>query len=91
MSARAAAWLAWSLAGLSVAMFVASSAFYMLTRSAQVSSRLGTSLTLSDLLVGVPFLAFPLVGALIASRRPHNPIGLVLPRSRLVVDVHRHD
>jgi two-component system, NarL family, sensor kinase len=28
-------------------------------------------------LVGVPFLAFPLVGALVASRRPHNPIGWI--------------
>jgi hypothetical protein len=28
-------------------------------------------------LVFVPFLAFPLVGALIASKRPHNPIGWI--------------
>jgi hypothetical protein len=75
MSTRAASWLAWSLAALCVAMFVALGALYVLTRSAQVPSSLGTRLTLIDLLVGVPFLAFPLVGALIASRRPHNPIG----------------
>jgi hypothetical protein len=28
-------------------------------------------------LISVPFLAFPIVGALIASRRPHNPIGWI--------------
>jgi hypothetical protein len=76
-STRAASWLAWSLAGLSVAMFVASVAFYILSRSAPVPSSWGTSLTVSGLLLFIPFLAFPLVGALIASRRPHNPIGWI--------------
>jgi hypothetical protein len=75
MSARLASWLSWSLAGLSVAMFVAILALYALLLSAQVPSSLGARFTLIDLLIGVPFLAFPLVGALIASRRPHNPIG----------------
>jgi hypothetical protein len=75
---RSAAWLAWSLAGLTVAMFLAIIAFYVLVRSAQVPTTLGTGLTLIELLVGVPILAFPIVGALIASRRPHNPIGWIL-------------
>jgi hypothetical protein len=73
-----AAWLAWSLAGLTVAMFLAIIAFYVFVRSAQVPTTLGTGLTLIELLVGVPVLAFPIVGALIASRRPHNPIGWIL-------------
>jgi hypothetical protein len=77
MSARTAAWLAWSLAGLSVAMFVSLVVLYVFARSAQVPSSLGTRPTLIDLLVGVPFMAFPLVGALIASRRPENPIGWI--------------
>jgi len=77
VSARAASWLAWSLAALCVAMFVALGALYVLTRSAQMPTSLATRLTLIDLLVGVPFLAFPLVGALIASRRPRNPIGWI--------------
>jgi hypothetical protein len=78
MGARAASWLAWSLAALSVAMFVAIVALYALLRAApQAPGSLGTRFTLTDLLVGVPFLAFPLVGALIASRRPHNPIGWI--------------
>src|SRR3712207_2503417 len=77
MSARAASWLAWSLAALSMVMFLGSVAFFVLTRAAQAeaSSSLVTSRSIIDLLVSVPFLAFPLVGALIASRRPHNPIG----------------
>jgi hypothetical protein len=77
MSHRAAAWLAWSLAGLSVAMFLASVTLYVLARSAQSSGNWVTVGTVSDLLVFVPVLAFPLVGALIASRRPHNPIGWI--------------
>jgi hypothetical protein len=77
MSARSASWLAWSLAGLSVAMFAASIALYVLARSAQVSSGSGASRTVIDLLIGVPFLVFPIVGALIASRRPHNSIGWI--------------
>lgn len=78
MSTHVASWLAWSLAALSVAMFLAIIALYALLRSApQVPGSLSTRLTLMDLLIGVPFLAFPIVGALIASRRPHNPIGWI--------------
>jgi hypothetical protein len=77
MSYRAAAWLAWSLAALSLAMFVAGVPLYVLARAAQGPSSWSTSLTVSGLLTFVPFLAFPVVGALIASRRPHNPIGWI--------------
>ena len=78
MSGRAASLLAWSLSALCVAMFVVIIALYALIRSAlQVPSTLSTSFTLTDLLAGVPFLAFPIVGALIASRRPRNPIGWI--------------
>jgi hypothetical protein len=79
MGSRAAAWLAWSLAALSMVMFLASVAFFVLTRAAQAEapSSLVTSRSIIDLLVSVPFLAFPTVGALIASRRPHNPIGWI--------------
>ena len=78
MSARAAAWLAWSLAGLSVVMFVATVALTIsslyVAPATQPSSTGGT---LGDLLLYVPFLAFPIVGALIASKRPTNPIGWI--------------
>ena len=78
MSGRVASWLAWSLSMLCVAMFLAIVALYVLIRSApQVPSSVSTRFTLTDLLIGVPFLAFPIVGALIASRRPHNPIGWI--------------
>src|SRR3712207_1581409 len=77
MSARPASSLAWSLAGLSVAMFLASGALFVLARSGQVPGGSGASRTLVDLLTSLPVLAFPVVGALIASRRPRNPIGWI--------------
>src|SRR5919107_1472876 len=75
MSTRAPAWLAWALAGLSVAMFLASVVVYVLVRSSQEGP--STSGALSELLIYVPFLAFPIVGALIASRHPRNPVGWI--------------
>jgi len=77
MSPRAASRLAWSLAALSLAMFLATVALFVLARSAHDPSGSSASRTVIDLLISVPFLAFPLVGALIASRRPHNPIGWI--------------
>ena len=77
MSTRASALLAWSLAGLSLAMFVASVTLWVLARSAQLPGDLGASVTPIDMLVSVPVLAFPVVGALIASKRSHNPIGWI--------------
>ncbi len=77
MSFRAASWLAWSVAALSLAIFVATVALFVLTRSAPVPSGSSASRTVLDLLVSVPVLAFPIVGALIASRRPRNPVGWI--------------
>jgi len=76
MSRRAAVWLAWSLAGLSVAMFVGSIALFVLGRVAQSPGE-GTAVDYATFLVYVPFLTFPIVGALVASRRPGNAIGWV--------------
>src|SRR5215204_4642365 len=75
MSTRASAWLAWSLAGLSVAMFLASIVLYVLARSSQEGP--SSSGALGELLILVSFLAFPIVGALIASRHPTNPVGWI--------------
>ena len=75
MSTRAAPRLAWSLAGLSVTMFLAIIVLYVFAHSLHEASSTGG--VLSHLLLYGPFLAFPIVGALIASRRPHNPIGWI--------------
>ncbi len=75
MSPRAAPWLAWSLAGFSVALFVASVPLYVLARSAHVPGGWGADLSLGGLFGHALSLVFPLVGALIASRRPNNTIG----------------
>src|SRR5215218_5321719 len=78
MRSRSASWLAWSLAGLSVAMFVAGVALTILSLSGAPDTRPSSTWgTVGGLLIFVPFLAFPLVGALIASKRPHNPIGWI--------------
>src|SRR5215212_3711612 len=77
MSTRSSSWLAWSLAGLSVAMFVPLVALYVLARSAQSPGNWVTVGTVSDMVGLVPFLAFPIVGVLVASRRPRNPIGWI--------------
>ena len=75
MSSRGTSWLAWSLAALSVVMFVGSAALWVLAHSTHVPRSLDADLTTGSLLGQALFLVFPLVGALIASRRPQNPIG----------------
>ena len=75
MSTRASAWLAWSLAGLCVAMFLASIVLHVLAHYLQEPTSTGD--TLSELLIFLSFLAFPIVGALIASRHPKNPVGWI--------------
>jgi hypothetical protein len=77
MRRRAAAWLAWSLCALSLVMFVATVVLYFLTLSVQPPSSWGTEGLSAVLIFLLPFLAFPVVGALIASRRPNNPIGWI--------------
>src|SRR5215204_566267 len=75
MSTRTASWPAWSLAGLCVAMFLASVVLHVLAHSSQEPTSSGD--TLSELLIFFSFLAFPVVGALIASRHPKNPVGWI--------------
>jgi hypothetical protein len=59
-------------------MFVANVALYIiLPPSAQPPITWGTGGLSIVFVFMVPFLAFPLVGALIASRHPHNPIGWI--------------
>ena len=78
MSARTGAWLAWSLAALSVMMFVAAIALHVLARSVDSPGEWSTLGAVGRVLSFLPFLAFPLVGALVASRRPRNWVGWIL-------------
>jgi hypothetical protein len=74
---RATSWLAWSLAALSVGVLLASFPVYLLARSAPVPASWDASLGIGSQLGSALLLAFPIVGALIASRHPHNPIGWI--------------
>ena len=75
MNTRAASLLAWSLAGLTLAMFVAAIPLWFLARGADLPSSWRADLGVGALVGGVLFLTFPLVGALIASKRPENAVG----------------
>ena len=59
-------------------MFAAGVALFVLARSIQLPSTLEANVTVIDMLTSMPVLAFPVVGALIASRRPRHPIGWIL-------------
>ena len=76
MRHRAAAWLAWSLVALSVALLLGGIALFLVTRSAvpdlQFGGEVGDSSVVADL---VTLLTFSVVGAIIASRHPRNTIG----------------
>ena len=70
MGHRAAVWLAWLLAGVSVAMYAASFVFaFLVLNVADPVKRISIG-DIGGLLVYLPFLAFPIVGALVASKRP---------------------
>jgi MFS-type transporter involved in bile tolerance (Atg22 family) len=91
MSSRASSWLAWSLAGLSLTMLVAGVALTLLFLSGAPDTRPSSTWgTVGALLGGGLFLVFPLVGALIASRRPENAIGWICLAVGLLC-AHRHD
>jgi hypothetical protein len=74
----AAFWLAWSLAALSVIMFVAAIALHVLARSVDSPGQWSTLGAVGRVLSFLPFLAFPLIGAVVASRRPRNWVGWIL-------------
>jgi hypothetical protein len=75
MRSRTATWLAWSLAGLCLALAMATIVLSVLPRPAREEADAWN--TVVDLLLFMTFLAFPTVGALIASRRSRNPIGWI--------------
>jgi hypothetical protein len=77
MMRRVSFWLAWSLAGISFALYAAGFVFAFLTLGVADPVEQVSTGGFGGLLVFLPFLAFPIVGALIASRRPENPIGWI--------------
>ncbi len=82
MSNRTAAPLAWSMWALCVPLTTSGGLLSFLTASGQLSA--GSGLVI---LLGVLLLTFPTVGALVASRRPENPIGWIFCAVGLVLGV----
>jgi hypothetical protein len=75
MSTRVTSWVAWSLACLGVASFVLAVILHIATLPVRPPGSWGTGGISTPVWAIVPFLPFLIVGALIASRRPKNPIG----------------
>ncbi len=76
MNARSAAWLAWSLCVVSLVLMVLALTFLFLSGSAALPSEFG-SLWGTILLITIDF-ALPILGGLIASRRPDNLVGWLI-------------
>jgi hypothetical protein len=72
MSRRAASYLAWSLCALCVALAVASLILGLFNGRTLVEIFIAWSITFATLIV-----SFSVIGALIASHRPENPIGWI--------------
>jgi hypothetical protein len=77
MSARATTWLACSLAALCVLVFLVALALQIATLPVRPPSSWGIGGLSTPFWATMPFLPFPIVGALIASRRARNPIGWI--------------
>ena len=85
-SSRAAAWLAWSLVTLSVALLVGGIAFTQMTRStAPERPYYGPD---DAVLLLATVLTFSVVGAIIASRQPRNAIGWLFCGTGLIVGIN---
>ena len=67
--------LAWSLWGLSVLLLAAEAAFAVLNRGTDVGDSFGAAF---DTLFRLIILVFATIGALVAARRPRNPIGWIM-------------
>ena len=77
MSVRATKWLAFSLAALCGGLFLVALAMQIATLPVRPPSSWGTGGLSTPFWAILPFLPFPIVDALIASRRPRNPIGWI--------------
>ena len=77
-SHRAAAWLAWSLLAVCVVLIALGLALDFITDQSLIPFQPGErDAFIVAVLIGVLSLAYPAVGALIASRLPTNPIGWI--------------
>lgn len=85
MSVRAATWLAWSVWALCVAL-TACSVLLLSFLSSSTPVREGYPFYL-EVVFGGMLLAYPTVGALIASRHPGNPIGWIFCAAGLLIVV----
>ena len=85
LSADGAARLAWSVCAVSLALTFAALVFVVLNPTTPGGVTLGSRV--SDVMFVVALLAFPAVGALVASRRPENPIGWLFTGSGLALAV----
>ena len=74
VSSHAAARIAWAIAGLSVALMALRWLLLFLTPPIPIREEAPPFSVISEVLA----LTFPAVGAFVASRRPHNPIGWIL-------------
>jgi signal transduction histidine kinase len=73
MRGRAAARLGWSTVAASV--LLSGGGILLLARSGPPTGTLAPTTVGTQIAIGLGFLVFPLVGALIVSRRPEHPIG----------------
>src|SRR5215213_3347341 len=85
MSHRTAAWLAWSLCVVCVALISLALLLDFVTPSIGLPTGLRPEPSLA-ILTGVLSLAYPTVGALIVSRLPANPIGWIFCGLGLLYD-----
>ena len=84
MSRRTAAWLAWSLVVLSVAFVAGGVALAQTMRSPALELPYGAGDADYAILTLATVLTFSVVGAIVASRHPHNTIGWIFCTMGLV-------
>ena len=68
--------LAWTICGLAVAAMIADQVLFFVTPQAELAVRFRQ--TGADVVDELANLGLPLIGAVIASRRPRNPLGWLL-------------
>ena len=76
MTERTAGRLAWTICGLAVAVMIADQILFFVTPQSELAPRFRQAG--ADVVDELANLGLPLIGALIASRRPKNPLGWLL-------------